>query len=323
MTKPIKILVTGASGQIGTELVAALRKKYGNTQVVATDIHDRSLIKGDGPCYSLNVLNKEALEWIFETLQITQVYHLAAALSANAEHNPASSWDLNMTGLLNVLDTARKFNIEKVFWPSSIAVFGPKSSKAACAQSAVTDPMTVYGISKVAGEQWCKYYNYKYGMDIRSLRYPGLISHSAPAGGGTTDYAVDIFHKAIITKAYTVYLRCNTPLPMLYMEDAIRGTIELMEAPKEKITVNTSYNLGGIDFTPLELANEIKKHIPKFEMSCEVDEIRQQIADSWPYSIDDRHARADWGWQPRYDLKDMVSDMLKHLNQKYTGEPVG
>lgn len=320
MNKPTKILVTGACGQIGTELVAALRKKYGVTQVVATDIHDRSEITADGPCYSLNVLNKAALEWMIEKLEITQVYHLAAALSATGEQKPVTSWDLNMNGLLNILEVARNYELEKVFWPSSIAVFGPASAKVHCPQDAATDPATVYGISKIAGEQWCKYYQQKYQLDIRSIRYPGLISHSAPAGGGTTDYAVDIFHRAIVDGDYTCFLKPDTRLPMMYMPDAIRATIELMEAPRAALTVKAAYNLSGFSFMPYELGEAIAKHIKQFKMTYAPD-FRQEIADSWPGSIDDSAARRDWGWKPGYDLETMVTDMLTNLELKYKSKP--
>jgi nucleoside-diphosphate-sugar epimerase len=316
-----KILVTGACGQIGTELVNALREKYGAQKVIATDIHDLGSANAEKPYYTLDVLNAEAMDWIISKHHITQVYHLAAVLSASGEKNPISGWHLNMQGLLNVLECARKHQLERVFWPSSIAVFGPGSPKAACPQSAVTDPTTVYGISKVAGESWCKYYREKYGLDIRSIRYPGLISHTAEPGGGTTDYAVEIFHKAIKNGHYTSFLRCDTYLPMLYMEDAIRGTLQLMEAPAEKITIHTSYNLTGMSFTPNQLSAEIRKHLPEFQLGCEPDS-RQAIADSWPSSIDDRHARADWGWKPVYELSEMVSDMLKNISTKKLSESV-
>jgi nucleoside-diphosphate-sugar epimerase len=314
-----KILITGACGQIGTELVKALRAKYGEQKVIATDIHDLSRATSDKPYYTLDVLNLQALDWIVSKHNITQIYHLAAVLSASGEKNPIAGWNLNMQGLLNVLEVSRKYKIERVFWPSSIAVFGPGSPKAACPQSATTDPATIYGISKVAGESWCRYYGKKYDLDIRSVRYPGLISHSADAGGGTTDYAVEIFHKAIEEGHYTSFLRCDTCLPMLYMEDAIRGTLELMEAPRKKITINTSYNLAGISFTPAQLYLEIRKHLPDFCLNCEPDE-RQVIADSWPSSIDDRHARADWNWNPRYDLEGMVNEMLGKISAKKLSE---
>lgn len=316
-SKPIKILVTGACGQIGTELVTALRARHGSANVIATDIHDRSQLRADAPCYTLDVLNNAALEWMVETMGVTQIYHLAAVLSASGEKNPVSAWDLNMRGLLHVLEAARKFKLEKVFWPSSIAVFGPGSPKASCPQNAITDPATVYGISKVAGEYWCKYYNEKYGLDIRSIRYPGLISHTAKGGGGTTDYAIDIFHEALEKGSYTCFLHESTGLPMMYMPDAIRATLELMDAPRLALSVKTSYNLNSMKFTPSELTKEIKKHIKDLYVKYEPDH-RQSIADSWPWSIDDAAARFDWNWSPQFGLEEMVSDMLKHLKLKQT-----
>lgn len=313
--KPTKILITGACGQIGTELVATLREIHGEVNVFASDIRDRSQVDMLN-YYSLNVLNVEAIEWLLVKLDITEIYHLAAVLSATGEQRPMIGWELNMQGLLNVLECARKRHIEKVFWPSSIAVFGPASPKAACPQDALTDPSTVYGISKVAGESWCKYYNEKYAMDIRSLRYPGLISHNAKPGGGTTDYAVDMFHKALQDGGYTCFLKESTTLPMLYMPDAIRATLELMGTPKMRLSVKTAYNLGGLSFTPYELANAIGKRVPGFQVKYEPDE-RQQIADSWPWTIDDHHARFDWNWKPKYDMQAMVDDMLAHLKLKY------
>jgi nucleoside-diphosphate-sugar epimerase len=288
--KPTKILVTGACGQIGTELVTALRMRYGTRQVIATDIQARPLKNAEEPYFMLDVLNHTALDWMVEKLEITQVYHLAAVLSANGEKDPVGSWDLNMRGLLNVLEAARKFGIGQVFWPSSIAVFGPGSQKASCPQNALADPATVYGISKVAGEYWCKYYNEKYGMDIRSIRYPGLISYSAKGGGGTTDYAIDMFYEALEKGRYTCFLKESTGLPMLYMPDAIRATLLLMDAPRLALSVKTSYNIAGLDFTPRQLAAVIAKHISGFQVSYEPD-FRQEIAQGWPWSIDDQQAR--------------------------------
>jgi nucleoside-diphosphate-sugar epimerase len=261
------------------------------------------------------VLNEAALEWLVANLGITQIYHLAAVLSASGEQKPLLSWDLNMKGLLNVLEIARKFKLEKIFWPSSIAVFGPGSPKAACPQHSLTDPATVYGISKVAGEHWCKYYRSKYKLDIRSIRYPGLISHTAKGGGGTTDYAIDIFHEALEKGNYTCFLASGTCLPMLYMPDAIRATLELMEAPRLALSVNTAYNLSGLSFTPRELAAVIAGQIKGFQIAYEPD-FRQEIADSWPWSIDDQKARFDWIWSPRFDLETMVADMLCQLKLK-------
>ena len=317
-----KILVTGACGQIGTELVPALRLKYGRENVIASDRYlpsDR-LIK-DGLYVKADVMNPVMLERVINNAGVTEVYHLAAVLSASGEKEPKKAWELNVQSLLNVLEAARKRKSCRVFWPSSIAVFGPGSPKAACPQSAVTDPTTIYGISKVAGEHWCRYYHEHYRLDVRSVRFPGLISHTAKAGGGTTDYAVEIFHEALKDGAYTCFLAEHTGLPMLYMPDAVRAVIELMEAPREKIGINTSYNLTGVHFTPGELANEIKKQLPGFYVSYKPDS-RQRIADSWPTSIDDRHARADWGWKPQYDLQSMTKDMLHHLQRKQLSESV-
>ncbi len=310
-----KILVIGASGQIGVELTMALRSIYGNANVVASDLREEnSLLKGTGPYVSLDVMNKEMLHVQVIRQNITQVYLLAAILSATGEKNPNLAWNLNMQGLLNVLDIAREEQIKKVYWPSSIAVFGPTSPKKNCPQQTIIEPITVYGISKYAGEFWCNYYNRRFGVDIRSLRYPGLISYKSEPGGGTTDYAVEIFQDAIEEKSYTSFLKEDTYLPMMYMPDAIRATMELMEAPADKISVRTSYNISGISFSPAEIASSIKKHIPEFEMIYKPD-YRQAIADSWPQSIDDSVARNDWGWSHEYDLEKLTSDMLKNLNQ--------
>jgi nucleoside-diphosphate-sugar epimerase len=319
--KKTKILVTGACGQLGTELVGALREKYGKAQVIATDIFDRGKVLVEAPYYSLDVLNSAGLEWLVHNLGVTEIWHLAAVLSASGEKEPLRGWDLNMRGLLNVLEAGRKFRLSRIFWPSSIAVFGPGSPRAACPQAALTDPSTAYGISKVAGEYWCKYYRLQYGLDVRSLRYPGLISYSAKAGGGTTDYAVDIFYQALACRFYECYLRPDTGLPMLYMPDAVRGTLELMAAPLELLTVLTAYNLSGLSFTPRQLVLEIARHVPDFRVDY-VPDRRQEIADSWPVSIDDRHARNDWGWKPEYDLNAMVADMLKHLKVRELGGAV-
>ena len=309
------ILVTGACGQIGTELVKALRIQYGESSVIATDLRPKEFMGTDSFYRPLNVLDTKELERLVSYFSVTQIYHLAAVLSASGERDPLKGWDLNMKGLLNVLEIARTHRLEKIFWPSSIAVFGPDSMPAVCFQNAKPDPLTAYGISKVSGEYWCRYYKRQYGLDIRSLRYPGLISHSAPPGGGTTDYAVEIFHGAIEKNSYTCFLKENTCLPMLYMPDAIRGTLELMAAPKECLLVETSYNMAGMSFTPKELAAEIKKYLADFRMECRPDN-RQLIADNWPMSIDDSRARLDWGWQAHYDLKAMVNDMLSHLQKE-------
>jgi len=308
-----KILVIGASGQIGVELTLALRKIYGNANVVASDLREQNpLLEGSGPYVSLDVMNKEMLHVQVIRQNITQIYLLAAILSATGEKNPNLAWSLNMQSLLNVLDIAREEKLTKVYWPSSIAVFGPTSPKLNCPQQTVIEPTTVYGISKYAGEFWCNYFHQRYGVDVRSMRYPGLISYKSAPGGGTTDYAVEIFHEALEEKKYECFLNEATYLPMMYMPDAIRATIELMEAPAEKITIRTSYNLSGMSFSPKEIAAEIKKHIPEFAITYKPD-YRQAIANSWPQSIDDSVARKDWGWKEDFDLSRMVKDMLDNL----------
>ncbi|HRH60022.1 MAG TPA: NAD-dependent epimerase/dehydratase family protein [Chitinophagaceae bacterium] len=308
-----KILVIGASGQIGVELTLALRKNYGNANVVASDLREENdLLKGTGPYVSLDVMNKEMLHVQVIRQNITQIYLLAAILSATGEKNPGLAWNLNMQSLLNVLDIAREEKLRKVYWPSSIAVFGPTSPKQNCPQQTIIEPTTVYGISKYAGEFWCNYYHQRYGVDVRSIRYPGLISYKSAPGGGTTDYAVEIFHEALEEKKYECFLSEDTYLPMMYMPDAIRATIELMEAPADKIAIRTSYNVAAMSFSPKEIAAEIQQHIPEFTMTYKSD-YRQAIANSWPQSIDDSFARSNWGWQPEYDLQKMTSDMLKNL----------
>lgn len=309
-----KVLVIGASGQIGVELTLALRKLYGNANVVASDLREENdLLKGTGPYVSLDVMNKEMLHVQVIRQNFTQIYLLAAILSATGEKNPNLAWSLNMQSLLNVLDIAREEKLYKVYWPSSIAVFGPTSPKENCPQQTIIEPTTVYGISKYAGEFWCNYFHQRFGVDVRSLRYPGLISYKSSPGGGTTDYAVEIFHEAIEEKKYTCFLKPDTYLPMMYMPDAIRGTIELMEAPADKISVRTSYNFSSMSFSPADLGNEIKKYIPDFTLMHKPD-YRQAIADSWPKSIEDSSARNDWGWQPEYDLQRMTKDMFDNLN---------
>jgi len=308
-----KILVIGASGQIGVELTLALRKMYGNANVVASDLREENdLLHGTGPYVSMDVMNKEMLHVQVIRQNITQVYLLAAILSATGEKNPGLAWNLNMQGLLNVLDIAKEEKLHKVYWPSSIAVFGPTSPKQNCPQQTIIEPTTVYGISKYAGEFWCNYFFQRYGVDVRSLRYPGLISYKSSPGGGTTDYAVEIFHEALEEKKYESFLNPDTYLPMMYMPDAIRATIELMEAPANKISVRTSYNISGMSFSPKEIAAEIKKFIPEFEISYKPD-YRQKIADSWPQSIDDSKARSDWGWKQEFDLPKMTRDMFENL----------
>ncbi|HTS42757.1 MAG TPA: NAD-dependent epimerase/dehydratase family protein [Puia sp.] len=308
-----KILVIGASGQIGVELTQALRKIYGNSNVVASDLREENeLLKGTGPYVSLDVMNKEMLHVQVIRQNITQIYLLAAILSATGEKNPGLAWHLNMQGLLNVLDIAREEKLQKVYWPSSIAVFGPSSPKQHCPQQTIIEPITVYGISKFAGEFWCNYFHRRFGVDIRSLRYPGLISYKSAPGGGTTDYAIEIFYEAVEHKKYKCFLKEDTYLPMMYMPDAIRATIELMEAPADRITVRTAYNISAISFSPSEISAEIRKHIPDFQVNYSPD-YRQQIADSWPQSIDDHIARSDWGWKPEYDLEKITNDMLQNL----------
>ncbi len=308
-----KILVIGASGQIGVELTLALRKIYGNANVVASDLREQNpLLEGTGPYVSLDVMNKEMLHVQVIRQNITQIYLLAAILSATGEKNPNLAWSLNMQSLLNVLDIAKEEKLTKVYWPSSIAVFGPTSPRIHCPQQTVIEPSTVYGISKFAGEFWCHYYHQRYGVDVRSIRYPGLISYKSAPGGGTTDYAVEIFHAALEEKRYTCFLEEDTYLPMMYMPDAIQATIQLMEAPASSITIRTSYNISGMSFSPKEIAAEIKKQLPEFDMQYKPD-YRQQIANSWPQSIDDSVARTDWGWKESYDLEKMVKDMFENL----------
>lgn len=308
-----KILVIGASGQIGVELTLALRNIYGDSNVVASDLREENpLLKGTGPYVSLDVMNKEMLHVQVIRQNFTQIYLLAAILSATGEKNPSLAWHLNMQGLLNVLDIAREENIKKVYWPSSIAVFGPTSPKINCPQQTIIEPTTVYGISKYAGEFWCDYYHKRYNLDVRSIRYPGLISYKSAPGGGTTDYAVEIFHEALGDKHYDCFLKEDAYLPMMYMPDAIRGTIELMEAPANKISVRHSYNLAGMSFSPREIAAEIKKYIPDFTIDYKPD-YRQTIANSWPQSIDDTIARKDWHWKAAFDLSKMVKDMFENL----------
>ncbi|MEO5594430.1 MAG: NAD-dependent epimerase/dehydratase family protein [Chitinophagaceae bacterium] len=312
-----KILVIGASGQIGVELTLALRKIYGNASVVASDLREQNpLLEGTGPYVSLDVMNKEMLHVQVIRQNFTQIYLLAAILSATGEKNPNLAWNLNMTGLLNVLDIAREEKIRKVYWPSSIAVFGPTSPKQNCPQQTIIEPSTVYGISKYAGEFWCKYYHNRFGVDVRSIRYPGLISYKSAPGGGTTDYAVEIFHEALEEKTYECFLNEDTYLPMMYIADAIRGTIELMEAPADKISIRTSYNLSGMSFSPKQIAAAIKEQIPDFTITYKPD-YRQAIANSWPQSIDDTVARNDWGWKNEYDLDKMTKEMLDNLSRKF------
>lgn len=305
------ILIIGANGQIGVELAESLRKIYGDNHVVASDI--KSLPHQQGIFETLDVMDKNRLYELIKKYNVTQVYLLAALLSATAEKNPKLAWDLNMNGLFNVLDAAQEGLIKKVYWPSSIAVFGPTTPRDNTPQYTITEPNTIYGISKLAGERFCEYYFQKYGVDVRSIRYPGLIGYKSAPGGGTTDYAVHIYYEALKNKTYECFLKADTGLPMMYMPDAIRATIELMEAPAEKIKIRSSYNLAGISFTPEEIAASIRKHIPEFTITYKPD-FRQAIADSWPRSIDDSRAQQDWGWKAEYNLDKMTEDMLKNIS---------
>lgn len=304
-----KILVIGSMGQIGTELVEALRKKHGEKNVLSGDIKPNP----SDPYYvELNALDKDKIFEVVKKEGITEIYLLAALLSATAEKNPAFAWELNMNSLFHVLNLAKEGHIQKIYWPSSIAVFGPTTPRVHTPQYTVMEPSTVYGISKLAGERWCEYYHHKFGVDVRGIRYPGLIGYKALPGGGTTDYAVDIFHQAKSKGSYECFLKENTALPMMYMDDAIQATLQLMEADPSKLTVWGSYNLGGISFTPAQIAAEIKKHIPSFSISYHPD-FRQSIADSWPGSIDDSVAQKDWNWKARFDLGTMVEIMLQNV----------
>jgi nucleoside-diphosphate-sugar epimerase len=308
-----KILVIGAGGQLGTELTKVLAEKYGNESIIATDFQESARSKFSYCNFqTLNVLDKVELENIVKKDGVTQIYHLAAILSAAGEKNPIQAWDLNMGGLLNVLGIARAYSIEKVFWPSSIAVFGPSSEKERTPQNAFKDPNTIYGISKLSGEHWCEYYFNKYGVDVRSVRYPGLIGYKSLPGGGTTDYAVDIYHKAMSGTKFSCFLSEHTYLPMMYMDDAIQATLQLMDAPKEKITIRTSYNIAGLSFSPAEIYQSIVKHYSNFEIEYQSD-FRQAIADSWPNSIDDSKAKVDWGWKPKFNLEAMTSAIITNL----------
>lgn len=308
-----KSLVIGANGQIGTELVESLVEKKGVDQVIATDIKPSNLPQHI-TFETLDVLDKDGLEELIEKHQVKEVYLLAALLSATGEQKPMLAWELNMKGLLNVLELAREKVIEKIFWPSSIAVFGPSTPKKETPQTTIMEPTTVYGISKLAGERWCEYYHTKYGVDVRSIRYPGLISYKANPGGGTTDYAVDIYHKAIEKGSYNCYLKEGTYLPMMYMDDAIQATTSLMEAPAEQISIRSSYNISGVSFTPEEITKAIQKHFPDFAISYSPD-YRQDIADSWPHSISDVKANEDWGWKSKFDLEKITEMMLDGIKQ--------
>lgn len=308
------ILVVGAGGQIGAVLTEALRDVYGDRHVVASDLRD--LGEQAGPTEILDAGDGQALEALVKKWKVNQIYHLAAILSATGEKDPMWAWDINMRSLFNVLEVARQRSLNKVYFPSSIAVFGREASHHNTPQYEVLIPETVYGVSKVAGENWCNYYYRRYGLDVRSLRYPGIIGYQSMPGGGTTDYAVDIYHYAVKGEDYQCFLGPHTRLPMLYMPDAIRGTLELMEAASSRLSVRTSYNLAGMSFTPEEVTNSIRGERPSFKTTYKPD-FRQAIADSWPQSIDDSIARHDWGWKPEYDLDAMTKDMLFHLEKKY------
>ena len=312
-----KILITGASGQLGTVLTKELQEKYGVDLVIATDLHFKEGFNGFFE--KLDATDYDALQKIVKKYKITQIYHLAAILSANGEKFPLITWGINMESFFNVLEVSRLNNIDKVFFPSSIAVYGDDSPKIETPQNYVLTPSTVYGISKAAGENWSKYYFEKYGLDVRSLRYPGVIGHQSLPGGGTTHYAVDIFHKAVKNKEFECFLGAKTTLPMIYMDDAIRATLELMEAPKKNITVRNSYNLSGMSFSPEQLTKSIQKIYPEFKIFYKPD-FRQRIAESWPSSIDDSAARAEWNWKPQYDIDAMTNIMIEKLKSKHSTE---
>lgn len=307
-----KILVIGAGGQLGSELTAALRRRHGRENVIATDIKDPGGMASEGFFQILDVLDQKKLSEVIHRNEITQIYHLAAVLSATGEKNPRFAWQLNMNGLIHVLDASVEHKVQKVYWPSSIAVFGPTTPRQLTPQDTIMDPTTIYGISKLAGERWCDWYHRRHGVDVRSLRYPGLIGYKSKAGGGTTDYAVDIFFKALKENKYTCFLKPDTYLPMMYMDDAIKATLDLMDAPAGKVKVRSSYNISAMSFCPAEIAALIARQIPGFSITYEPD-FRQAIADTWPQSVDDSRARMDWGWQPGFGLEEMVSDILSKL----------
>ena len=309
------ILILGACGQIGGELTEKLRTIYGRNQVIASDIRKgNACLMNSGPFEIIDATNKEAILTVVKKYQVTQVYLLAAILSATGETYPEKAWNLNMTSLLAVLDIAKEKHINQIYWPSSIAVFGPTTPKKNSPQKTIMEPSTVYGISKLSGEFWCQYYHDKYGVDVRSLRYPGLIGYKSAPGGGTTDYAVDIFHKAVAGEPFSCFLDKHTRLPMMYMPDAIDATLQLMEADAAKVKLRAGYNIAGFSFTPEELAMEIRKHIPDFSITYNPD-FRQKVAEGWPSSIDDSCARKDWGWKNKYSFEAMTKDMLEHLSE--------
>lgn len=312
-----KILVIGACGQIGSELTSKLRETHGNNNVIASDINYNNLdVVNSGVFEIVDAQDYASVKICVEKHQIDTIYLMAAMLSATGEKYPMKAWDLNMNSLFHVLNLAKEGFIKSVFWPSSIAVFGPTTPKDNTPQYTVMEPTTVYGITKQVGERWCEYYNSKYGVDVRSIRYPGIISWKTMPGGGTTDYAVEIYHKAITDKTYECFLSENTELPMMFMDDAIEATVKLMQAPAENISIRSSYNLAAISFTPKDIYSAIKKHIPDFVISYNPD-FRQQIADSWPKSIDDSEARKDWNWNHSFDMEKMTSEMITQLQKKY------
>jgi len=308
-----RILVIGACGQVGTELVEELASRFGKDRVIASDI--RAEASFDVPYIQLDVMDRERVREVVVDNNVTEVYHLAALLSATAEQNPEFGWKLNMDGLFSILDLGKEGILKKIFWPSSIAVFGPTTPRHNTPQRTIIEPTTVYGISKFAGERWCEYYHARWGVDVRSVRYPGLIGHKSLPGGGTTDYAVDIFHQALKQGSYECFLSAQTALPMMYMSDAVKATIDIMQVPSEQVKIRSSYNISAMSFDPAGVAAEIEKHLPDFNISYAPD-FRQAIANNWPASIDDVEARADWGWQHTYDLPLMVDDMLKNLRNK-------
>jgi nucleoside-diphosphate-sugar epimerase len=309
-----KILVIGAGGQLGTELVASLRKQFGDQNVIAADIKSRLDSHLRSPYIQLNAMDEKALFEVVKRYEITQIYHLAAILSAKGETDPLFAWDLNMKSLINVLELGRE-HVSKIFWPSSIAVFGPDTPKDGTPQYTLMNPTTVYGISKLAGERWCEYYHQHYGVDVRSIRYPGLIGYKSLPGGGTTDYAVDIYHHAVLGKPFSCFLSRETKLPMMYMDDAIKATLDLMQASADSLTVRSSYNVAAMSFTPEEIHQSLVRHYPGFKITYQPD-YRQEIANSWPNMIDDRAAKNDWGWEPDYNLEKMTGEIVKNLKPK-------
>ena len=311
-----KILIIGSNGQIGSVLTRALRLKHGHDNVIASDTR----LPTDGnnylPFEILDATDAAKLAYVVERYRITHIYHLAALMSGKSEVNPLETWNLNMDGLFNVLEAARHHKVKKVFFPSTIAVFGSNTPRVNTPQDTIRTPETSYGMSKVAGENWCSYYFKKYGVDVRGIRFPGIIGHQTEPCGNTTDYAIDIFHKALKNETFICYLKQNTRLPMLYMNDAIRAIVELIEAPESKITIRSSYNISGVSFTPSEIYEEIKIHIPHFKIIYKPD-FRQNLAETLPESVNDKTAQTDWGWTPQYDLKKIVSEMLDHLQKVY------